>query len=53
MTGSGIGLTVTKRLVELHRGTIEVESSSAGSRFDVRLPLDRKNTFTRRPPGPA
>jgi signal transduction histidine kinase len=53
MTGSGIGLTVTKRLVELHRGTISVKSSADGTRFDVWLPLDRANTFTRAAPGPA
>jgi signal transduction histidine kinase len=53
MTGSGIGLTVVKRLVELHRGRISVESSPAGTRFDIWLPLDRSNAFTRVPPGPA
>jgi len=53
MTGSGIGLTVSKRLVELHRGRISVESSPDGSRFEVWLPLDRAGTFTRVPPGPA
>jgi signal transduction histidine kinase len=53
MTGSGIGLTVSKRLVELHRGRISVESSADGSRFEVWLPLDRTGTFTRIAPGPA
>jgi signal transduction histidine kinase len=53
MTGSGVGLTIAKRLVELHRGWISVESSPAGSRFEVWLPLDRANAFTRVPPGPA
>lgn len=53
MTGSGIGLTVTKRLVELHRGRISVTSSPAGSRFEIWLPLDRAGTLTRVPPGPA
>jgi signal transduction histidine kinase len=36
--GLGIGLTLARRLVELHGGTIEAESSSEGSTFKVRLP---------------
>ena len=53
MTGSGIGLTVTKRLTELHRGRISVESSPDGCRFAVWLPLDRERALTRIAPGPA
>ncbi|HET9207854.1 MAG TPA: ATP-binding protein, partial [Burkholderiaceae bacterium] len=36
--GLGIGLTLARRLVELHSGTIEVDSSPRGSTFTVRLP---------------
>lgn len=39
--GLGIGLTLAKRLVEMHHGTIEVQSAGPdlGSEFLVRLPL--------------
>lgn len=36
--GLGIGLTLVRRLVELHGGTVSVDSSDAGSRFTIRLP---------------
>jgi signal transduction histidine kinase len=36
--GLGIGLTLVRRLVELHGGSVTAESSSQGSRFTVRLP---------------
>jgi signal transduction histidine kinase len=37
--GSGIGLALTKSLVELHNGTIEVKSEiGVGSEFIVKLP---------------
>lgn len=36
--GLGIGLTLVKRLVDLHHGYIDVQSSAQGSVFTVRLP---------------
>jgi PAS domain S-box-containing protein len=36
--GLGIGLTVVRRLVELHGGTVGAESSGKGSRFTIRWP---------------
>ena len=39
-TGFGLGLAITKNIVELHRGSVEVESTvGAGSIFTVRLPI--------------
>jgi len=41
---SGLGLALTKRLVELHRGQIMVESQEGrGSKFSIALPLGREH----------
>lgn len=46
--GLGVGLTLSRRIVELHGGTIEAASAGpgAGSVFTVRLPLS-SNTLSR------
>ena len=36
--GLGIGLTLVRRLVELHGGTVHADSSPQGTRFVIRLP---------------
>lgn len=42
-TGTGIGLSLTRDLVELHHGTITVESEpNAGAVFSVTLPIKRE-----------
>ncbi len=53
MSGAGIGLSLTKRLVQLHRGRILVASGPEGSRVEVRLPLDRASARPNYRPGPV
>ena len=39
--GTGLGMSITQKLVEMMEGTIDVESSKGkGSKFTVRLPLE-------------
>ncbi len=49
--GSGIGLALTKNLVNLHFGNIEVESKKdQGTRFYVQLPVIEKKFHVKEPP---
>ena len=42
--GSGIGLTIVKRIVEAHQGTITVESKQGeGTTFRIKLPVNQQN----------
>lgn len=44
ITGTGVGLYFVKMVVELHGGTVEVESrADQGSRFSVSLPVRPRN----------
>ncbi|XXT18357.1 GAF domain-containing protein [Sorangium sp. So ce429] len=38
--GTGLGLAIVKKIVDEHAGTIEVESSSKGAKFTIRLPQE-------------
>lgn len=39
--GTGLGLAIVKKVMDDHRGTIDVESSSAGTTFILKLPVQR------------
>ncbi len=43
--GTGIGLTISKQLIELMRGSIRVESDDQGSLFTIDLPLSNISNF--------
>ena len=48
-SGAGLGLSLVKRLIELHGGSIAVESSPGrGTRIVCRLPISRQNIGSNR-----
>ncbi|PJZ57485.1 PAS domain-containing sensor histidine kinase [Leptospira barantonii] len=42
--GSGLGLDIARRIIESHNGTIRFETSSKGTTFFVRLPIEDTNS---------
>ncbi len=47
IVGTGIGLTITKNIIELHHGRIEVMSKeSQGTTFTVHLPFNGNSAFS-------
>ena len=42
--GLGLGLTITRQIIESHDGTLDCDSSSEGSRFTIQLPVSLNNT---------
>ena len=42
VSGMGLGLTLAQRIVEAHGGSLQAESSAAGTVFSIRLPVPKQ-----------
>ena len=47
--GTGIGLTLAKKIVEAHHGSISVNLDAGDTTFTVWLPLNQQESAMRRP----
>ncbi|WDE97808.1 ATP-binding protein [Lentisphaera profundi] len=45
--GTGLGLAVSKKIIESHKGNISFSSDPNGTIFSIRLPLHQRNNNTR------
>lgn len=43
--GTGLGLTIVKKIVDEHHGTVSVQSSPRGTVFELHLPQDRAGSL--------
>ncbi|MGI4848715.1 MAG: ATP-binding protein [Janthinobacterium lividum] len=52
--GTGLGMSIVKEIIELHNGTVEIESAfDSGTEVIINLPVDEQFTFTRAPSTPS
>ena len=47
--GTGIGLTLAKKIIEAHNGSISVHSDRYGTTFTVWIPLNQQESGVKRP----
>ncbi|MDR0216096.1 MAG: sensor histidine kinase KdpD [Comamonas sp.] len=45
VSGMGLGLTLAQRIVEAHGGSLQAESTAAGTVFSIRLPVPKQPRF--------
>ena len=45
-TGTGLGLSVTKKIIQNHNGTLKVTSSENGTTFIISIPLTNAQNYT-------
>lgn len=43
-TGTGLGLSLSRKIIELHKGTMKVQSSAEGTSFIIELPVNKQES---------